>query len=713
VAAATPLFGTLGDAPIREHFDLLADKNTEAFHFGWNRRGAGGSYTLQQNYIGYFPHRPGSASGLAVFPFDGQILYGNDIPEGCALNDVMAYAHANIFCPFWFFDWCKQYLAMLRAFQPKFDAPAGAKLVWTTQVAWALNAALGATNLHGSILPSAIYEHITGSAFDNWAGDGSYMYTAQHAAVFPDYWKNAWTQAANEITAQQPGTLLLDSGYKVFDRNFGVKWESSWHGSVFAAPLETARFRYDPPISVKESNVRADKWEMKGLAGALYNNTVSNDPYVIRDSSGRFLDDKGLAILRHAMWSQFTPWTKFRTYGSHNASMARELDRDGRSLLDLSLTLSTFFSPGEGMKNDELFWSRLNNWYGSDNDKPKLLRVAMITDLQISLTKGSKLLLVPLYAPNHELSFRYYYPAMIDTVLACDFYGLINTGVNTWWKYNINSGAGVGMFKATEATPIFNPSTGAPLRDKNGVLNGAPIVPTGTVQQQHELYQKQQADSRGIAVAVNLAQSFLAILQAVIGGNYGALVSAGKNWYDAFATKFPAPTDNWKGVVPPTPLVQRRIPSFNFVKDGNSEPMRVIPNVSGWTSPHGANPVVGGGATIFDMMASVRGYIFALRRFGAPFSLTPEDRIDLEGIRNPVGTLNANAPRSLAFPEFPKPGFDPGSKEAIDTLNAAVTPSRRSKGGLTILGFGFASAVLGVLLARRRDINLRPWRRRG
>jgi hypothetical protein len=712
VADSSALFGTLGQAPILELFKILAAKNVEAQQFGWGRPGAGGSYTLQQNYVGYFPHRAGSPAGLANFPFDGQIWYGNDMPEGCAWNDVMQYAHANVFCPFWFFDWCKQYLAILRAYQPKFDAPAGAKLVWVTHVAWVINAALSATNLHGSILPSAIYEHITGSPFDKWAGEGSYMYTAQHAAVFPQYWKDAWTQAANAILAKKSGDILLDSGYKVFNRQYEIKWESAWRGPL-PVPMETARFRYDPPISVHEYNWRADEWKIQGLAGAHYNNTIENDPYVVRGSNGLYANDNGLAIRRYAMWSMFVPWVEFRAFDGIDYVMASGTDPQNKALLQLTLSLSTLFSPGAGTTRDYHFWNVLSQWYTATHKAPALIQTGLLSNLQVSFSKGAKVSLVPIYGPNYELAFRYFYPAMIDTILACDFYSLINTGVNTWWKYNINSGAGIGISKATEDTQTIDPKTGSPLRDKNGIPYAAPIVPAGTVQQQHILYEDAREDQRGLKIAINLAQSFLAILQAVVGGNYGALVGAAKGWYDSFSQKFPEPEDNWRGVVPPTPPVMRRIPSYGFV-GSRDDPQPVVPDVSGWTTQSADKlPVLGGGTTVVKMMSTMRGYIFALRRFGAPFSLTPETQIDLEGIRSPVSTLNTNAPRSVTFPAFPKPGFEPGSKEVLETLNAAAIPARRSNGGLLILGFGFASAVVGVLLARRKDINLRPWRRRG
>lgn len=690
-----------------EHFKLLSAKNVEAAQFGWGRRGAGGTYTLQQNYAGYFPHRPGSPGDLQTFPIDAQIWYGDDVPMDCARNDVMQYAHSHLFCPFWFFDWCKQYLAILRAYQPKFDAPVGAKLVWVTQVAWAINAALGATNLHGSILPSALYEHITGSAFDEWAGDGSYMYTAQHGAVLPEYWKDAWTDAANAVLTKQTGSVFLDSGYKVFSRSYEVMWESAWRGGIVPVPFETSRYRYDPPINVRDINFRADKIVRRGLAGAHYNNTILNDPYIVRDSSGRFIDDGGKALKRYAMWAMFTPWAQFKLYGNVNQTLARNVDPDGRALVLLTLAMSTLFSPGEHWTGDEIFWNRLATWSEPLHSKPALIQAGIVSHIsRDGNIRG------PLFWPNYELAFRYFYPGMIDLLLACDFYGLINTGVNTWWKYNINSGAGIGMFKATESTRTIDPQTGQRLRDDNGIPYGAPIVPAGTVQQQHKLYQEQVEEQKGIKIAINLAQSFLAILQAVVGGNYGALVSAGKSWYDAFSEKFPEPVDSWRGVVPPTPLVQRRVPSFGFVSTEHGKES-VVPTVSGWVTQDPTALPTGGGATVLSMMSTVRGYMFALRRFGAPFTLTADDRIDLEGVRNPVATLNSNAPRSIAFPAFPDPGFEPGSKQALDTVNAATTPTRRSKGGLLILGFGFASAMVGVLLAKRSDLSLRPWRQRG
>lgn len=712
MADSTAPFGTLGEqAPIKELFLALLTKNAEAAQFGWGRKGAGGSYTLQQNFMGYFPHRAGSPAGLATFPYDGQIWFGNDLPEGCAFNDVLSYAHTNIFCPFWFFDWCKRYLAVLRAYQPKFDAPVGAKAVWVTQVAWVVNAALSATNLHGSILPSAIYEHITGSAFDEWAGDGSFMYTAQHAAVFPAYWKDAWTEAANAIRKEKTGPLLLDSGYKVFNRDFQVQWESAWRG-VFPVPLETARFRYDPPISVRDFKVRNDTWEIKGLAGAHYNNTIENDPYVVRNSTGRYVNDGGLALRRYQMWSMFMPWVQFKAYDTYDASLANNFDPAGKGMLSMALAMSTLFSPGAGTTRDTHFWNVFNTWLLDSNQAPRLVQTGALLDIDISFTK-SKTSLIPLYTPNYELAFRYFYPAMVDTILACDFYGLINTGINTWWKYNINSGAGIGMFRATEDTKIFDPETGQRLRDKNGIPYGAPVVPAGTVQQQHDLYQEEAENQKGLKIAINLAQSFLAILQAVIGGNYGALVGAAKGWYDSFSQKFPEPEDSWRGVVPMTPLVQRRIPTYGFVKVGGDTQYNV-PDVAGWTTQSADKlPILGGGATVISMMASVRGYIFALRRYGAPFDLTAEDRIDLEGIRNPVATVTQSAPRSVAFPAFRDPGFEPGDKDALDTLNSAATPAPRSKGGLLILGFGLAAGVVGVLLSKRRDLNLRPWRRHG
>ena len=72
--------------------------------------------------MGYFVHREGEPGGLKTFPFDAQIWFGNDLPADCAFNEVSRYAQENVFLPFWFFDWCKKYLAVLRAYQPKFDA---------------------------------------------------------------------------------------------------------------------------------------------------------------------------------------------------------------------------------------------------------------------------------------------------------------------------------------------------------------------------------------------------------------------------------------------------------------------------------------------------------------------------------------------------------------------------------------------------------------
>lgn len=709
--ADTPRFGTLGEAPILELFQELSAKNVEAIQFGWGRRGVGGTYTFQQNWIGYAPHREGAPSKEPLL-YDAQIWYGNDIPQNCAFNDVARYAQENLFCPFWFFDWCKRYLALLRAYQPAFDATVEAKLVWTTHVAWAINAALGATNLHGSILPSALYEHLSGSAFDEWAGDGSYMYTAQHGAVLAEYWKRAWTNAANDVLAKETGDILLDSGYKVFNRSFEVRWESAWRGGILPVPLETSRFRYDPLISVKDINWRADKWEEKGLAGPYYNNNIHNDPYYIRNSTGSFVNDGGLAIQRYASWAAFTPWAQFKTYEPLlDSTLGNSLDPTGKSLLTMALAMSTLFSRGLGTRNDQAFWTRHTQWQNPEHSQPALIKTGLRTEADVSFTKGAKIALIPLYQPNYELAFRYYYPAMIDLVLACDFYPLISTGINTWWKYNINSGAGMGTFRATEDTPIFDPKTGERLRDKNGIPYGAPIAPPGTVQDQHTLYQAEQERQKSLKIAINLAQTFIAIIQAVWGGNYGALVGAAKSWYDSFSEKFPAPDDSWRGVVPPTPLVQRRIPSFGFVKTRDSvEP--VIPDTSGWTNREPVLPSIGGGATIISMMQTVRGYIFALARFGAPFALTAEDRIDLEGIRNPVCTVKSGAKHSLTFDAFPAPGFKPGDQAALAAANSASEPPRSSKGGLLILAFGFTAGLVGVLLSRRSDINLRPWRKR-
>ncbi len=706
MADATPLYGTLGDAPLLPLLKVLILKNYEAQQFGWNKRGAGGTYALQTNYVAYDAHRA-DASGLQVFPFDAQITYNNDVPAWCAIEQVTQFAHSNVFCPFWFFDWCKQYLATLRAYQPAFDAPVEAKLVWVTQVAWVINAALGATNLHGSILPSAIFEHVTGQAFDQWAGDGSYMYTAQHAAALPDYWKTAWTQAANAVVARTSGPVLLDSGYKVFDRRFNVQWESAWRGGIFPVPLEASRYRFDPPISVREfKNFKADKWVMKGLAGPLYNNDIPNDPYIIRGSNGIFANDGGSALARYAAWSQFTPWLLLQPFGKYSSEYVGALDPSGRSMLSLALMMSTLFAAGTPYTSETVFWKQLDLWKTPAHQKPELVQTSARADLHASLT-NSGVSIVPVYGPNYELSFRYFYPAMIDLLLKCDYYGLIKTGINTWWKYNINSGAGVGTFCATEKTQAIDPTTGQPLRDKNGIPYGAPIVPPGTVQEQYSIYQDEQERQKSIKIAINLAQSFIAIIQAVYGGNYGALVTAGKSWYDSFSQKFPAPEDSWRGVVPPTPLVQRRIPTYGFV-GGRDNPQPVIPDVTGWASNTPVVPPLGGGVSVVPMMASVRNYIGVLGRYGAPFVLTPEDRIDLEGIRNPVFTLKPDAPRSTAYPDFPVPGFQPGSDSALDALNTPVVPAKRSKAGLLILGCGLLAGAAGVLVTKGIS-----WRKHG
>lgn len=689
-------YGTLGKTELIVLLRQLLAKNQELSQFGWNQRGAGGTYSLLTNWIQYQAHREG-ASGILTFPFDASIVYGNDMPAGCAQEDVFRYVQQNINQPFWFFDWCKQYLAFLRVYQPAFDAPVEAKLVWTLNVAWVVNAALGSTNLHGSILPSAIYEHVTGNSFDEWAGDGSYMYTAQYAAALPDYWKEAWTHAAKETISKTSGSVLLDSGYKVFDRKFEVKWESQWHGSLFPAPLETRRFRYDPPLQI---GIDCDKISgrckdaTRGVAGAYYNDTIVNDPYVVRSSNGQYADDKGLTHVRYQFWSRFVPWLQVALFGDFDSARATQLDPDGGALLAPTLIMATLFSQGLGLGTGDMsFWARLEEWKRPEHATPALLRTG-------TSAKGS----VPLFSANHELSFRYYYPAMVDLVLACDYYSLISTGINTWWKYNIGSGVGgVGTWRATEDTPFLN-ANGQRLRDKNGIPYAAPIAPAGSPQEAYDVYREQKEKSSGLKFGLNWAQSLIAIFQAVA-GNYGALVSAGKSWYDAYSTKFPEPEDSWRGVVPPSPLVQRRVPAFGFVgshERGVQAQRAVVPDVGANTNTVPAPQGYGGIDTI-AMMADVRAYTALFERFGAPFTKTPEDRIDLEGFRNPVLSVKPEAARSIVFPDFPVPGFQPGSEAALAATRAAntpVTPAKRSRAGLLILSFGFAAAVGGVLVAK-------------
>jgi hypothetical protein len=685
----------------------LIQKNIQVVAFGWGSRGAGGSYNLVMNFMPYQTHRPGS-SGIQAFPFDTEIVYGNDMPLDCAREDVFRYLQENILAPAWFFDWAKQYLAVLRANQPAFDAPVEEKLVWVTHVAWCVNAALGATNLHGSILPSALYEHVTGNDFISYAGDGSYMFTAQHAAAFPSYWKDAWNEAAQRTLVKAKGDVLLDSGFKVFDRKFVPRWESAWHGSVFPAPFETARYRYDPPIQI---GVDCEKISgrcndaVRGMAGAHYNNTISNDPYVVRASNGNFADDKGLTHVRYMAWAFLTPWIV--SFPAGYASTVPTHDPSGVSMLGHALAMAQNFTQGLSLGvGDESFWKRLEEWRRPEQQMPDLVQTSARVDANISLSSSSSIKIIPLYTPNHELSFRYYYPAMIDLVLACDYYELVQTGINTWWKYNIGSGVGgVGTCRATEDTPSIDGRTGKRLRDKNGVPYAAPVSPPGAVQDAYDVYREAKEKSSGLNFITNYVKSLIAIVQAVY-GNYGGLVDAGKSWYDTYSKTFPEPEDNWRGVVPPSPLVQRRLPTFAFIsaRMGNSDAKMIsVPDVGGPINRTGSTHGYGGVALV-PMLASVRAVAWIMARFGAPFVQTAEDRIDLEGIQNPVLTVKPGAPKSITFGTFPPPGFVPGSVDAI--ANSPSVP-QRSKAGLWILGFGVAAAIGGLFVTRRLSVPSR------
>ena len=697
-------YGSLGASGVlRAYLAALSANQAETSAFGWRTRGIIGTLSLKPRFITYKPHTPGSPGLPSVFQ-EGSVIWPEEqqatqVPVYCSSTEAFRWMGEKILYPFAFFDWCKGYLAYLRIHQPSFAAQPEEKLVWTTHVAWVLNQALGATNIHGALLPSAIFNHLSGERFEAWAGDGSYMYTAQHAALFPDYWKQAFNMAMQQTVATKKGTLVLDSGFRSLRPNGAVVCESAWRGSVWPAPYEVARYRFDPILNVGEDCPVSGtcKPKVDGLAGAKFGIGWANDPTSIRNSIDKFDNDGGAAIARFSRWSQSMPWVDGLQAWGAVKSVTDEDAKD--SLLREALIMSTFFTGLPGVQGD--FWTKLAEWKTVTHATPGLYRT--VAPVYPDKTE--------VYAPNHELSFRFFYPAMIDTVLKCDYYGLVSEGHNVWWKYNISTGVGgVGQYRPTESTTGYDTNTGVLLRDASGAPNVPPVAPTGVPQQAFTGYAAAKKAAQGLSILINWASTLLAVVMVVF-GRVGPLVKAGYNWYKFFTTKYPVPEDAWRGVVPPTPLLQRTLPTYGLVdvsNPGGAQPRFYLPDTT--SEPRysvqdalsGTYGVQTGGPDAIQVMRYVQfAAVMSGNLYGLPFTFESLDASNPGTSATPVCGLKSNAPRSLLSPTYPVPGtFDPTTQ-----LLPADYKQTHSKTGLKILAAGFVAAMGTVLLLKKNNVK--------
>lgn len=630
----TGLYGDLWGVPeIRELWLDFNAQTTLAQQFGYNKKGIGGKFTLEAANTPYHSHRPNEASKVkefhanAVWKFDSSYTAPMWPTGGVACSPEVAaeWFGKHYLFPKWFFDWGKAYLDQLRRHQPDFNAAPEQKLVWVTHVAWTLNMMLSATNVHGTVLPLAIYSAATGRPVPT---ADPFISPSQHFEAFPAWWHARMNDAvANLRAGKHDAKGNIDFGYAVLDMDGKRVGVSYWQGAPWSAPFETKRLR----------------WDATGLAGATFNGSQPNDPTYVPDMSGNRYDDKGKAIHNYTRWSYAVPWViGIQQWGT--TKDAKVHDKTGTSMLREALQMSTFFGWDKG---DARFWAALTAWKASPS--PKLVQVRPGADL---LMFGAKVHVPALYQPNAELSFRYHYPAMIDTLLQCDYAELVAAGYNAWWLYNIGPKAStLGVTCDKPGVKRFN-SEGAPRRDADGIPLVQAIAPSAVPKDAHFEYKKAKEKATGISFGINWVSTWINVVQIIFQGDYTKLYDIGKGWYDHFTMKFPKPEDLWRGVVPPSPVAMRTAMVSRTVYDGRN-----------WVTGYGYGPEPTG--QVVELLQALSDCVETwTRHYGAPLvgKLTTSD---FENVW--VGRKGKVSPQFALLPE-------PGSA-APPTMQHAAAPA--------------------------------------
>jgi hypothetical protein len=262
---------------------------------------------------------------------------------------------------------------------------------------------------------------------------------------------------------------------------------------------------------------------------------------------------------------------------------------------------------------------------------------------------------------------------MIDMLNQCDYASLVTTGLNLWWRFNVG-GVDTGVANMA-STPVQQEKTadGQFARGQMGDLLMPIVAPPGVPEKFRWDWDKAREQATGISSVINTAQSIVAIIQAIY-GQYGALVNAARGWYTHFSEEYPRDEDHWKGVVPPTPLVQRMSPLVQYLGT-NVQPdygVRAAPDVIGSGNSAGQlTPWSVGGLSVERMMSNVRGAVREWDRAGGP--VIPSD--------TPTKQLALRDPSTTPSPKYPQlsaPGTQlvetPGAYKVPETPSTTLAP---------------------------------------
>jgi len=554
----------------------------------------------------------------------------------CLDNANASFFTQNYVYPQWFFDWGKKYLLSLRMSQPDFSAPVEEKLIWVTHVAWTLNMMMGSTNLHGSLMSMALYQEASGVPFTSWAENGSFMFPSIHTRGLPVYYQQEVDLSLQALLSKGvPRNAVFDYGDTVFDKTANPVGQSHWMGTPFSTPLETRRLRWATPCFVKnDCPVRGRCTEVvKPIQGLTFGNGYPNDPTYVPQGDGSVAYDAAESLNNYTRWSYAIPWVMgVQSWGSLDSSKFRNTQG---SLLETAVRMSTFFSWAGG---DSAFWNALSGW--KTRPSPGFRSSGSWANTGRSH-----------YTPNEEFCFRYYYPAMIDMVNRVDYASLVTTGLNLWWRFNVGAlDVSIASTAPKPTSTKYGPD-GVLLRAQKGDPWVAPVAPPGECQEARSSWEKSKDEAGGLSFLVNYVRTLVAVVQVVF-GSYGAIVGAAKGWYDHFTKEYPRSDDMWRGVVPPTPLVQRLAPLGMFLGADQIPSSAIMPA----PDPHGAgsgSPTIQarnrGGLSVAMMMTRVRSAVAQWSEQGAPFLPTSD-------VLNYLASRSPSAPASPSYPQPPRPG---------------------------------------------------------
>lgn len=638
------LWGDLGKAPgIGALWSEFNARTREAQQFGWRAFGVGGHWDLEPYYVSYWSGEPnppvrdnpaGFPDAVAMMQV-GSIF--KEVEGGPSCTDAITGAQflQRYLFPQWFFDWGKAYLHELRKNQPDFNASPEQKLIWSTHVAWTINMMLGATNLHGAVLSMALYVEATGDMSKLSEGNGSFMYPSLHTKALPSYYQQAIDEAAKKLLNQGvPSDAVLSYGGELYETNAAPVGQSLWLGAPWKTPFETRRLRWVTPMHMGEDCPYSGTCTPKivDIQGTQFGGGFVSDPHWPLNELGVPARDPS-AVTNYIRWSYAIPWIMgVQSWGNLQAS---KWSGTVGSMLETAVRMSTFFAWGRG---DQDFWSALDAW--KKDPSPRLKRTGSVNGTTRAL-----------YSPNSELSFRYYYPAMIDLLNGIDFASLVARGANIWWLFNVGAvETSVAKWSRRPDIDAFD-AEGAAIIEEGGDARVPLVAPPGFCEHAKREYDHAVQTQRGISWLINWVRTIIAIIQAVY-GQYGALVGATKGWIEHATMDFPDPGNLWKGVVPPTPFAQRMAPYSVYQGPGVEPAYRVqaTPDPIGGGNVTGIlSQVYTGGNDIGTMIGNVRGAVDEWGKYGGPVVMS-QDVLNMLAARNPA------APASPQFPQLPVPG---------------------------------------------------------